>query len=89
MTSTARIIVTVKKDILDPAGEALRKALLRQCLIDATEVRVGKVIEVSLNDRHNIADQMAKITEAARHIFANPIMEDFSIEIIGGADGER
>ncbi len=86
MTITARIVVTVKKDILDPAGEALRKSLLRQGIIDAPEVRIGKVIDVHLNDRQNVADQMARIAEAAREIFANPIMEEVSIEMIGGSD---
>lgn len=88
MANTARVIVSIKKDILDPAGEALKKSLHRQGL-DVALVRIGKVIDVTLNDRHPISDQMAKITAAASEIFSNPIMEDVHISLIDGTDHDR
>ena len=88
MANIARVIVSIKKDILDPAGEALKKTLHRQG-IDVPLVRIGKIIDVTLNDRQNVDDQVAHIRTAASEIFANPIMEDVHISFIDELDHDR
>ncbi len=89
MASTARIIVTIKKDILDPAGEALKKSLQRQGMRDIEEVRIGKVIDISLNDHQHLDEQLAMIKKAASSMLRNPIMEDVNVEVYGDNNGER
>lgn len=89
MASTARIIVTIKKDILDPAGEALKKSLLRQGMGDVQDVRIGKVIDITLNHQRTIEEQMSMIKKAASTMLRNPIMEEVSVELHGADHDER
>lgn len=76
----ARVVVTVKKDVLDPAGVAVKNALLRQGIKNLAEVRIGKVIDITLSDYASI-DERHLIEEAARTVLSNPIMEDVYVEI--------
>ncbi|MCA9508339.1 MAG: phosphoribosylformylglycinamidine synthase subunit PurS [Myxococcales bacterium] len=88
MVSTVRVVVNIKKDILDPAGEALKKSLQRQG-IETPLVRIGKVIDVTLNDRQEISEQINKIKTAASEILSNPIMEDAQLSFIDENDHEQ
>ncbi|MBK8696341.1 MAG: phosphoribosylformylglycinamidine synthase subunit PurS [Deltaproteobacteria bacterium] len=77
----ARVTVTLKREVLDPQGEAIRRGFDALGLQGVREVRVGKVIEVELDD--SVADAPRLLREAADKLLANPVMEDFSVEIIG------
>ena len=81
MTNLARVIVTIKKDILDPQGEALKKSLVRQG-IDTRDVRVGKVIDISLSERHDDSEYQQKIVAIAKEMLANPIMEEVNVQFL-------
>ena len=45
----ARVTVTLKREVLDPQGEAIRRGFDALGLQGVREVRVGKVIEVELD----------------------------------------
>ena len=81
MTDIARVIVTIKKDILDPQGEALKKSLSREG-VEAKDVRIGKVIDISLPERFTDASSQQQIIELAREMLANPIMEEVSVQFL-------
>ncbi len=76
----ARVVVTIKQEVLDPAGVAVKNALLRQGITELSEVRIGKVIDIVLNDRAAPADR-ERLVAIAREILSNPIMEDVSVEL--------
>ena len=79
----ARVTVTLKREVLDPQGEAIRRGLDALGLQGVREVRVGKVIEVELDDA--VTDAPRLLREAADKLLANPVMEDFTVEIIDSA----
>ena len=76
----ARVTVTLKREVLDPQGEAIRRGFDALGLKGVREVRVGKVIEVELED--GVADPTALLREAADKLLANPVMEDFAVELL-------
>ena len=82
MAFTTRVTITVKKDILDPAGEAVKKMLRQQNILSVTDVRIGKVVDISLDPAQELTAQLAKLHEMARKILSNPIMEDVTIELL-------
>ncbi len=76
-----RVRVTLKPGILDPQGKAIGNALATLGFGGIGEVRQGKVIEIVLveTDPARIRQQ----TEAmCKQLLANPVTEDYAIEII-------
>jgi phosphoribosylformylglycinamidine synthase PurS subunit len=76
-----RVRVTLKPGILDPQGKAIGNALGALGFGGIGEVRQGKVIEIELaeTDPARIREQ----TEAmCKQLLANPVTEDYAIEII-------
>jgi len=76
----ARVIVEVmlKPEIHDPQGEAIASACHRLGFGQVLAVRQGKRFEVELD---GAADQAAvtAITELARDLLSNPVIEDFTL----------
>lgn len=76
-----RVRVTLKPGILDPQGKAIGNALAALGFGGIGEVRQGKVIEIELaeTDPARIRQQ----TEAmCKQLLANPVTEEYAIEII-------
>ncbi len=76
----AKITVTLKSGVLDPQGKAIEGALHGLGFADANAVRQGKIIELSL-DETNEAAARAKIEDMCKRLLANPVMENYSIEL--------
>jgi phosphoribosylformylglycinamidine synthase PurS subunit len=76
----AKIIITLRKSILDPQGKAVHHALESLGMAAAKDVRMGKYIEMKIDveDKAN-AEKIAE--EACRKLLANPVMEDYSFSI--------
>ena len=82
---TAKILVTLRKTILDPQGKAVEHSLKSLGYDNIIDTRIGKYIELKINSAD---EQSAKAIaeEACRKLLANPIMEDYSLEIIKSAE---
>jgi phosphoribosylaminoimidazole-succinocarboxamide synthase len=76
----ARVYVTLKREVLDPQGEAVRKGLTALGVAGVKSVRVGKVIDLELDGDEAAAREA--IERAARSLLANPVIEDFQIELL-------
>jgi phosphoribosylformylglycinamidine synthase PurS subunit len=79
----AQVYVTLKTEVLDPQGEAVRRALNSLGFSGVQNVRVGKLIELELSP----ASPQAAATELramCEKLLANPIVEDFRFELDGG-----
>lgn len=74
----ARVVVTLKREVLDPQGEAVRRGLL-SLGVDVGEVRVGRVIDIELPD--DARDPEGTLRDAARKLLANGVIEDFHVEL--------
>ena len=91
----ARVFVTLKEGVLDPQGQAVQSALLRLGFPEVTNVRIGKVIEISLDagtvpKRENVEEpvqanerpaQFDQLKKMCERLLANPVIEDFRLEM--------
>jgi phosphoribosylformylglycinamidine synthase PurS subunit len=76
----SKIIVTLRKSILDPQGKAVEQGIHSLGFTAARNVRIGKFIEMELVAEEEIeARRMTE--EVCRKLLANPVMEDFSYTI--------
>lgn len=76
----ARVYVTLKREVLDPQGDAVRRALGAQGFPGVRDVRIGKLVEIELEgvDRAESEKQLAAMCEK---LLANPVIEDFKLEL--------
>ncbi|AZV46349.1 phosphoribosylformylglycinamidine synthase [Nautilia sp. PV-1] len=72
--------VHLKKGVLDPQGKAVHHALETLGFKDVKGVRVGKqiLLDIDTEDKEK-AVEIAK--EAAAELLANPVIENFEIEV--------
>ena len=76
----ARIRVTLRSSILDPQGKAVEHGIHTLGHTAVENVRIGKYIEMNINaGSKSEAEAIAK--EAASKLLANPVMEDFQLEV--------
>ncbi|GAB5549624.1 MAG: phosphoribosylformylglycinamidine synthase subunit PurS [Sandaracinaceae bacterium] len=77
----ANIYVTLKREVLDPQGDAVKRALGSLEFGGVRDVRVGKLIEIELDDREPGAAE-AELRAMCEKLLANPVIEDFRFEIV-------
>jgi phosphoribosylformylglycinamidine synthase len=76
----ARVYVSPKPTVLDPQGQAIRKALNAHGHPEIAEVRQGKYFDITLADGVE-AEQARHVIEAISHdVLANPVIEDYRVE---------
>jgi phosphoribosylformylglycinamidine synthase subunit PurS len=76
----ATVIVRVKGEVLDPQGVAVRRALDKLGFAGVRDVRIGKVIEIDLDEEHARApDLKARLERMADAMLANPVIEDYEV----------
>ena len=73
----ARVTVMLKEGVLDPQGEAVRRALGANGFSGVHGVRQGKVIELDVADG-TTEDEVARMCEV---LLANTVIERYEIEM--------
>ncbi len=81
----ARIFVRLKQGILDVQGVAVKRALEGLGFVEVRDLRMGKVLEVELEPQ-DLARARTRLEEMCRKLLANPVLEDFTVEIIDTAE---
>jgi phosphoribosylformylglycinamidine synthase subunit PurS len=76
-----RVLVRLKPGIMDVQGAAVKRALTGLGFSEVADLRVGKVIEIDLDDAA-AGDARGRVREMCRQLLANPILEDFTIETV-------
>jgi phosphoribosylformylglycinamidine synthase PurS subunit len=76
----AKVVVTLRKSILDPQGKAVHHALGSLGINGVEQVRIGKQIEMTI-DSADRGDAERITREACQKLLANPVMEDFSFTL--------
>ena len=76
----ATIYVTLKREVLDPQGDAVRRALTSLDFEGVRDVRVGKLIELEL-DAPDRAAAEAELRAMCEKLLANPVIEDYRFEL--------
>jgi len=78
----ANVYVTLKTEVLDPQGDAVRRALGDLGYEGVRSVRVGKLVEIETSDQDGDEAARARLEEVARKLLANPVIEDFRLELL-------
>ena len=80
MIFTVQIKVMPLKDLLDPQGKAVMGGLLNLGLINISDVRIGKHIDLQM-EAENKEAAIATAEDAAKKLLANAVMEVYEITI--------
>lgn len=80
MQFQAKIYVTLRPSVLDPAGVAIQSGLKQLGYDTVNGVRIGKYIELSLV-AENEADATAQLDVMCDRLFANPVIENYRFEL--------
>jgi phosphoribosylformylglycinamidine synthase len=75
----ATVLVRLKSEVLDPQGDAVRRALGKLGFEGIRGVRVGKLIEIDLDE--SSGDTKARLEKMADEMLANPVIEDFEVQL--------
>lgn len=84
----ARIVVRLRPGVLDPQGTTIRKALEGLGFPEVRDLRVGKVLEMTL-DESDRGRAVARLEEMCRRLLANPVIEEYSCEVEDAGEGWR
>ena len=76
-----RVQVMLRRDVLDPQGKAIGNALAALGFAGIGEVRQGKVIELELAEP-DPARTRQQVEAMCRQLLANPVIEDYAIELV-------
>ncbi len=78
----ATVVVRLKGEVLDPQGDAVRRALGKLGFEGVKGVRVGKIVEIEFDDAVGSApDLQNRLRKMADELLANPVTEDFEIKL--------
>jgi phosphoribosylformylglycinamidine synthase len=76
----ALVYVTIKENVLDPQGNAVKGALHSLGFAEVGKVRVGKFMELEL-DTDDRAAAEARVKEMCEKLLANTVIEDYTFEL--------
>jgi|TARA_B110000003_G_C16267572_1_gene385575 phosphoribosylformylglycinamidine synthase subunit PurS len=72
------LIITLKKDVLDPQGKVIHQTLDGMGFEDINEVRQGKYFEINTKENDK-AKAEKKVEEMCKKLLANLVIEDYKI----------
>lgn len=75
----ARVLVSLRPSVLDPAGEATRAAAARLGVDGVRRLRIGKAIDVEL-EAPDADIARAQLEMLGDRLLANPVIEDWRLE---------
>lgn len=84
----ALVYVTLKPDVLDPQGEAIRKACGSLGYAGIGSVRQGKLFEIEL-EAASEAEARRLLEELSDKLLANTVIEDFRIAEVDASGARR
>jgi len=76
------VYVRLKGEVLDPQGDAVKRALGTLGFAGVESVRVGKLIEMQVDDKLAKApDFESRLKKMSDEMLANPVIEDYEIRL--------
>ncbi|MFO1242702.1 MAG: phosphoribosylformylglycinamidine synthase subunit PurS [Rickettsiales bacterium] len=76
----ATVHITLKNGVLDPQGKAINNALHSLGFSEVENVRVGKFIEVEVNEKDKSKAEQ-KLKSMCDQLLANTVIENYKVEI--------
>ena len=79
-----KVTITIDRrpEIADPEGTTVKRALHELGFTETTTVRMDRVIHMEV-DGDDPGQVKARVEEMCRRLLANPILEDYSVEVEG------
>jgi phosphoribosylformylglycinamidine synthase subunit PurS len=71
----ARVLIRPKAGILDPQGQAVERALPALGFEGASEVRIGRLVELELDD-------LSQLPAMCERLLSNPLIEDYEVHVL-------
>ncbi len=78
----AIVYVTLKPSVLDPQGKAIHHSVESMGYAGIGDIRQGKYFEIALDATAAEADAKAAVEKIAKDVLANPVIEDYRVEIV-------
>ena len=72
------VIITLKKDVLDPQGKVIHQALDGMGFNDVNEVRQGKYFEIDIKE-NDPKKAKNKVEDMCKKLLANLVIENYKI----------
>ena len=72
------VIITLKKDVLDPQGLVIQKTLNGMGFNNVEKIRQGKFFEIELSETDKKKGK-DKVEEICKKLLANLVIEDYKI----------
>ena len=72
------VIVTLKKDVLDPQGKVVQNTLKNLGMDNLRSIRQGKLFEIEV-DENNESKAEKKVEDMCKKLLVNLIIEDYKI----------
>ncbi len=75
------VLVRLKASLDDAQGRVVERALRNLGYDKVQKVRIGKLIEVWLEDGVNRDEAVEQVNAMCRQLLANPVVEEFEVRI--------
>ena len=72
------VIITLKKDVLDPQGKIIHQTLENMGFDSIDEVRQGKYLEIDTNENDKTKAEK-EVEDMCKKLLANLVIEDYKI----------
>ena len=76
----AIVHVAQKSGVLDPQGKAVAETLTRMGYKEVEAARIGKVIELDIDDGMSAEAAEARVKEMCEKLLANTVIESYRVE---------
>ena len=73
-----QVIITLKKNVLDPQGKIIQQTLDGMGFNNISEVRQGKFFEIEIDERDQ-KKAKEKVEDLSEKLLANLVIEDYKI----------
>lgn len=77
----AKVYVTLKPSVLDPQGKAIHHSVELLGHSGIGDIRQGKYFEIAFENGMSEADARNEAEQIANDVLANPVIEDYRVEI--------
>ena len=76
----ARIYITLRSSVLDPAGMAVKSGLKQMGYSEVESVRIGKYVEMQLTAKDE-AEAKQHLNQMCDRLLANTVIENYRFEL--------
>ena len=76
----AKIQVSLRPSVLDPAGEATKSAAIKLGVKGITKLRIGKSIDIEI-EAVSQSEARTQVEMLSDRLLSNPVIEDWTLDL--------